>query len=339
MSTTILKHFQSFLLQQVHARGIGSILLAVSGGPDSMALLHLFYESSHVVPISLHVAHLNHQFRGPASDQEEALVRKRCAELQIPLHCVKVTSKEWEEVRGTGLEEKARNKRYEFFFKIMSTYHIDALAVGHTKDDLLETMLFNLIRGTSPEKLANLLPPFEPNRRILRPLLDFAKETLLDYLHTQSYPYSLDESNMDTSFTRNLLRNSVLPLLKNINPQISSSLLRFKDILCLEQDCFKHSFFQLLKLPLWEATLEPEPLIRIRRPLYLELHKAYQYRLIRHARQICVGHTRDFYYHTLVSICQGIHQSVQFRYNDTYWSICTKKNWVYFKKNEKEKTQ
>jgi tRNA(Ile)-lysidine synthase len=339
MPKTVTESFNSLLPSLIQTHHIHSILLAVSGGSDSMALLHLFKQYRQNASLTLQVAHLNHQFRGEASDRDEALLKNCCTELQLPLHCIQVSPEEWDHVPGTGLEEKARNKRYEFFFHLMTTYHIDTLAVGHTQDDLLETMLFNLIRGTSPEKLAKLLPLFEPNRRILRPLLCFTKDMLKDYLDTHRLPYHIDESNLDCSFTRNLLRNSLIPLLKNINPQISSSLLRFKDILSLEQDCFSHSFFQLLKSPLWEVACDQDAEIRIRRPLYLELHKAYQYRLIRHARQVCVGHTRDFYYHTLLSICQGIHQSIQFRYNDTYWSIWTKKNWVYFKKNEKEKVQ
>ena len=337
MKKTIPQSFNIILAPLLETHKIKSILLAVSGGSDSMALLHLMNQSREHTTIPMQVAHLNHKLRGEASDRDEELLKKTCDELKIILHCEKVSAEEWENIPGTGLEEKARNKRYEFFFHLMSTLHIDSLAVGHTQDDLLETMLFNLIRGTSPEKLAKLLPTFEPNRRIIRPLLGFTKEMLVDYLNIQGHPFCIDESNLDSSFTRNLLRNHLIPLLKNVNPQISSSLLRFKDILSLEQDCFSHSFYQLLKAPLWEDSLGLESWIRIRRPLYLELHKAYQYRLIRHARQACVGHTRDFYYHTLVSICNGIHQSIQFRYNDTYWSICTRKNWVYFKKNEKDK--
>jgi tRNA(Ile)-lysidine synthase len=336
MKKSLYQSFNAILNPLLSTHGIRSILVAVSGGSDSMALLHLLHQAKASKLFELQVIHLNHGLRGEASDRDEKLLQQCCLELDVPLHCKKVSMEEWQNVSGTGIEEKARNLRYAFFFQQLSLLNIDTLAVGHTQNDLLETMLFNLIRGTSPEKLSFLLPEFEPKRRILRPLLSFSKDSLLAFLHEHKHCFCVDESNLDESYTRNLLRNSLIPMMQEINPKLSLSLLRFRDILSLEQDCFTRSFHLLLKAPLWEDCLNQEAWIKIRRPLYLELHPAYQYRIIREARLACLGHTRDFYYQTLVSICKGIHQSVQFRYNDSYWCIWTKKNWVYFKKNEKE---
>ena len=111
MKKTIPQSFNIILAPLLETHKIKSILLAVSGGSDSMALLHLMNQSREHTTIPMQVAHLNHKLRGEASDRDEELLKKTCDELKIILHCEKVSAEEWENIPGTGLEEKARNKR------------------------------------------------------------------------------------------------------------------------------------------------------------------------------------------------------------------------------------
>ncbi len=302
-----------------------------------MALLYLLHAAAPHHHLRLSVAHVNYGLRKEASEQDELMVRQTCATLELPLTVKKVSINEWESTSGTGIEEKARNLRYDFFFKLLFEQQMDALAVGHTQDDLLETLLFNLLRGSSPEKFAQILPACDHHRRVLRPLLSFSKKRLVDYLHEEGHAFCIDESNFHAPYSRNLLRNKVLPVLEQINPQSAAALLRFRDISALEQDYFQQCIERLKKPPLWEKLDHHEASLRIRRPLFLQLHPAQQYRLLREARQETCGNKKDFYYRTIDSILKGIHNSVQFRYNDKMFLIWTRQNWVYFKRNEEEK--
>ncbi len=319
----------------MHQYAIRSLLVAVSGGADSIALLRLLAEAKECFSLSLYTAHVNHALRGQEADADQSLVEEACKELGLPLFTKKIESHEWESCPGTGTEEKARNIRYAFFFKVMEMHNIDTLAMGHHRDDLLETLLFNLVRGTSPEKFAHLMPMFEPKRRIMRPLLPFNKEILIQFLQEQHLPFGIDKTNWNQTFSRNILRHQVIPGLKKINPKADHALFRFREILALEQDYLFNNLKDLLNPPFWENLLATEGFIRFRRPLYLKLHPAYQLRIIRETRRQVVGHGKDFYFHTINSICKGIQQSPQFRYNDNMMKIWTRKNWVYFKHDEK----
>jgi len=333
---SLKRSFYEPLLHVIKIHQIQSILLGISGGPDSVALLHLLVDYCCCNSLCLSAAHVNFGLRGEDSNLDEAFVKKLCEKLKVPLHLHQVLTKDWELTPGTGTEEKARHIRYDFFNQLMESFGMDTLAVGHTQDDVLETLLFNMIRGTSPEKISHLMPFFDPDRRILRPLVPFSKTAILAYLEQEGQDYRTDTSNFTQRYSRNILRNQIIPLMEEINPQVSSAFFRFKDLVALEQDLISDSIKKLLFPPLWDNQLSKNGWLRVRRPLYLKLHHAYQLRLIREARQQVMGHTRHFYYPTIFSICQGIHQSVQFRYNDKSMKIWTRQNWVYFKKNDEE---
>lgn len=191
-----------------------SIVCAVSGGADSMALLWAMYLLRDKLGITLSCAHFNHQLRGEESDRDAAFVRQFCEDYHIPFHygTEKVAAGE------KGLEAAAREARYRFFKDLPGK-----IATAHTADDNAETMLMHLIRGTGLKGLGGIAPK---NGNIIRPMLTVTREDVLAFIGEYSLSYVNDSTNGEDAFLRNRLRHHVMPLLKAENPKISQNLTR-----------------------------------------------------------------------------------------------------------------
>ena len=191
------------------------ILCAVSGGADSMCLLHLLktWESS----ISLVVVHYNHRLRGAASDADEAFVASVCAQWEIPFRAGRGDVAAAARKQGRGVEETARSMRYAFFETVAAETGAARIATAHTADDNVETILMHLVRGSGLSGLCGI-----PPRRgaIVRPLLHLGRRDVLAYLTKYGIPHREDESNRDLTYTRNRLRHAVVPVLQAINPNL-----------------------------------------------------------------------------------------------------------------------
>ena len=188
------------------------VYCACSGGADSAALLCVLRELSESGGFTLRAAHYNHQLRGAASDADEALVRDLCGRLGIPLTVERGDVRARAESSDDSLEEAARRMRYAFFDRLPGY-----VATAHTADDNLETLLINLIRGTSLAGLAGI-PPVRD--RILRPMLSVTHAEALAFLESRGIPHATDESNASRSFLRNRIRMDLVPLLQRENPRI-----------------------------------------------------------------------------------------------------------------------
>ena len=200
-------------------RGGERVGVAVSGGPDSVALLHTLRELSTPLDITLGVVHLDHQLRGPESDQDREFVAElaRKLEMQADLRSFAVAA----EARATGdnLEQAARKIRYEYFGSLVDGGRYDKIAVGHTRSDQAETVLFRLLRGSGGAGLAGVRPVL--GERVIRPLIETTREDVVAYLARHGYEYRLDSSNLDMSRARNRLRHELLPQLQgHWNPNI-----------------------------------------------------------------------------------------------------------------------
>ncbi|QQS21061.1 MAG: tRNA lysidine(34) synthetase TilS [Candidatus Moraniibacteriota bacterium] len=215
------------------------ILVAVSGGPDSKALLHLLVSLATKYRLTLHVAHVNYGLRGTDSDEDEQLVREETKKYGIPLSVLRTKEQENAPERSTrNLEEVLRTIRYRFFEELREKYDCHSIALGHTEDDQAETVLLRLIRGASLEGLRGMKPK---NSTIIRPLLFTTKEKLRKYLEKHHIPFRIDTSNADLRFARNRIRHELLPVLQKLNPNIHSTLAR--SALCLESDAEALDFF------------------------------------------------------------------------------------------------
>ena len=206
--------------QQMLAPG-DTVICGVSGGKDSMALLHILLELQDALSITVAAAHFNHNLRGEESLRDQDFVEEYCRSRSIPLYVGSGDVAAFAADHGLGVEEAARQLRYAFLEGISPTAKI---ATAHHAQDNLETMLMHLIRGCSLHGLSGI-PPVRG--RIIRPLLTTPPEELEAYLTARQIPHMEDSSNQSDDNLRNRLRHHVLPLLMQENPSLLSSASRF----------------------------------------------------------------------------------------------------------------
>ena len=206
------------------------IVLAVSGGSDSVCLLDLLSK----LPYKLSIAHLNHKLR-PSADDEMAFVIKLAERYHVPIKWKVVDIKHLAFQKHTGIEETARKARYEFLFHTANLTKSVAVITAHHADDQIETVLMNFIRGAGMDGLAGMhyrsLTSFHPEIPLIRPLLDYWKEDILDYCSENQLEFREDESNKDTAYLRNKIRNALIPFLAEFNPNIKKTILRNQKII------------------------------------------------------------------------------------------------------------
>lgn len=195
------------------------ILVALSGGADSVALLRLLLDLGY----ACEAAHCNFHLRGEESDRDEAFVRRLCKEQQVSLHIVHFDTERTAKERHISIEMAARELRYDWFEKMRKECGATVVAVAHHQDDSVETLLLNLLRGTGINGLCGIRPK---NGHIVRPLLCLDRKDLLDYLSSIGQPYVTDSTNLQDEYTRNKIRLNLLPLMREINPSAKESILK-----------------------------------------------------------------------------------------------------------------
>lgn len=189
------------------------VIIALSGGADSVCLLHTMNNLKQELDIILEACHVNHNLRGIESDGDEAFVRKLCESANIPLNVRSVDVNALKE-KHQSTEECARNVRYAFFDEIGNNAKI---ATAHTINDNAETVLLNLVRGTALKGLCGI-PPVRGN--IIRPLINISRKMIEEYCARNNIDFVTDKSNFSDDYTRNKLRINVIPLLEKINPSL-----------------------------------------------------------------------------------------------------------------------
>lgn len=198
----------------------GLVLCALSGGKDSMALLHALHALREELGFSLHAAHYNHRLRGEESQRDALFVEDYCRERGIPLTLGSGDVAEVARAAGRGIEETARDLRYAFLEDTAKHLGASRIATAHQAEDNLETLLLNLVRGTGLRGLGGI-PPVRG--AIVRPLLQTTREEIEAYLAAEGVPFVEDSSNEETVYRRNRLRHEVLPVLRELNPRLTES--------------------------------------------------------------------------------------------------------------------
>lgn len=199
-----------------------SVLVALSGGPDSIALLHLLYELKGKYHISLAAAHLDHGIR-PESAEEREFCRNLCRRLKVRFHSKKVNVPALSKKTGLSLEEAGRQARYGYFDSLSQRFGYSKIATGHTADDSVETIIFNMIRGSGLRGIAGI--PAKRSR-IIRPLIDVGKDEIVRWLKANGIEYVVDRTNLSMAFTRNMIRRRIIPQLEKLNPRARRNILR-----------------------------------------------------------------------------------------------------------------
>ncbi|WP_373846911.1 tRNA lysidine(34) synthetase TilS [Bacteroides heparinolyticus] len=195
------------------------ILVALSGGADSVALLRLLQAMGYTCD----AAHCNFHLRDKESERDENFVRQLCKELQVQLHITHFETVKEAKSRHLSIEMAARELRYKWFEEIRKTCGATVIAVAHHQDDSVETLLLNLIRGTGINGLRGIRPK---NGKIVRPLLCLNRKEILDYLSDIGQEYVTDSTNLQDEYTRNKIRLNLLPLMQEINPSVKESILK-----------------------------------------------------------------------------------------------------------------
>ncbi len=192
------------------------ILLALSGGADSRALLHMLL--SYGAPLS--VAHVDHGIRGETSKRDREFCEALAREAGIPFYLLKTDIPALAKKNHTGLEEQARAERYRFFEELMQEHDIPILATAHNATDNAETLLFRMARGTGLSGLCGISPARSfGGGMLIRPLLDMTKEEILEYCKAHSLNYVTDETNADIAYARNRIRHNILPEMNVLNKE------------------------------------------------------------------------------------------------------------------------
>lgn len=221
-----LKDTHQYIIDHTHLDcSQDRLLVALSGGADSVCLLmvlrHLGYRCG--------AAHCNFHLRGAESDRDEYFVRQFCQTHDVPLHIAHFDTRQEAAARHESIELAARRLRYQWFSDLTRTEGYDALCVGHHRDDNIETLLLNIVRGTGIQGLCGMEPDtysHEFQLRIVRPLLSMSHHDIEQWLTSQQQTWITDSTNLEDCATRNRIRHHVIPLLTELNPAAPQNLQR-----------------------------------------------------------------------------------------------------------------
>lgn len=229
-SKSFLNRFHDYARRRRLFDDTSKIIVSVSGGVDSSVLMDLFVKERDACGLSLIVAHFNHQLRGPESDGDEQHVKHQASSYGLEFYVERANTAEYARHMKLGVQEAARNLRYEFFNNLLVSSGFDRIATAHNADDNAETMLLNLFRGAGVQGLAGI-PVFRPDRKIIRPMLFAPRQDIEQYAQLERISFRNDSSNSTDHYSRNYLRHHVMPLVKSqINPNLLQTLHRTAEL-------------------------------------------------------------------------------------------------------------
>lgn len=209
-------------------------LVALSGGADSVALLLILQELGY----RIEAVHCNFHLRGEESNRDEEFVKSLCKKKDIPLHLIHFDTKEYASLHQVSIEMAARELRYGYFRQLCQDINASSVCVAHHRDDAVETLLMNLLRGSGIHGLTGIRPK---NDLVVRPLLCVSREDIEEYLHSIGQDYVTDSTNLEDDVVRNKIRLRILPLLKEINPSVSDNIARTAYYLSEAEKVFNQS--------------------------------------------------------------------------------------------------
>ena len=260
------------------------IVVAVSGGPDSVCLLDMLYRLRDDLGVKLYVAHFDHGLRPGEDEHETRFVKSLAASLDLPF----VFKKAGPGMEGDGpLEERARKARYAFLYQAGKKLSARKIATGHNLNDQSETVLMRLLRGSGVSGLAGI-PPVRDGR-IIRPLIHITREEIMAYVAQRGLGYVTDSSNSETRFLRNRIRRELLPGLREIQPRVVELLGRTAEIMRMEDAWMAAAAEEWV---VKTARIRQGREVRIPLASFIHLPEAMKYRVIRHALKLTGGTLR-----------------------------------------------
>ena len=243
MKDTLIKKVQETIGFYKMLKDGDTVLIGVSSGPDSVCLLHVLKELQDEYNLSLHIAHLNHGFRGAEADEDAMFVQCLGDSLGIPVIAEYADIPAYARTERKSKQEAAREVRYRFFSSVADKTGADRIALGHTADDQVETFLMRLLRGSGSHGLSGIPPVRE---RIIRPLIGVFREEINEYLAMHDIRYRIDSSNLTAVYLRNKIRLELIPYLaKEYNPNIMETIIRNLNIL-RDEDIFLDNYVTII---------------------------------------------------------------------------------------------
>jgi len=250
------------------------VVVAVSGGPDSVCLLRALHALAEELGLSLHIAHLDHMFRGKESADDAVFVAGLASALGIPATIERFDVPAFCRERGLAPQQGARAVRYGFLQQVVHDQDATCIATGHTADDQAETVLMRLLRGAGVSGLS-AIPPVRDN--IVRPLIDCTRDEVMEHLRAAGQEFRTDPSNAKPLYTRNRIRLEVLPILKRLNPRIIDTLAAEASLLRDEDEAVEAYLSTLAE----NAVTQTADTLSVKRDLFDMLPPAFRRRLLR----------------------------------------------------------
>ncbi len=234
MTQNLIDKVNSFTQEKALFALPATVVVGVSGGADSMALLHILHRRA-AEGLTVYAVHIHHGLRGEEADRDERLVRAFCTQHNIPLYVEHTDVQAMADVWGCGIEEAGRRVRYAAFERQRRAVNAAAIATAHTADDVTETVLMHIARGCGGSGLGGI-----PAKRgyIVRPMLNCTRAEIEAYCAAENVPYIVDSSNTDISYTRNRVRHELLPVLRRINPAVDKALCRLSSAAAQDEAYF-----------------------------------------------------------------------------------------------------
>lgn len=270
-----------------------SVLVGVSGGPDSVALLYVLFVYAPKLSIRLGIVHLNHSLRGKESDRDAEFVASLAKKLDLPYYMDKKEVREYRHAHKLSLEEAAREIRYAFYDKVAQKNRFNKIALGHHADDNAELVLMHLFRGSGPLGISGIPPVREG--RFVRPLIRLTRTEIIDFLTDNGLKYVSDSTNKDTTYLRNRIRHHLIPILKeSYNPRITETLNRLSLIVKTEEEWIEADIIPALFKNCVTETKDAGLALSV--PEMTHIHIAAQKRIIRKAIEQVRGDLRRVTY-------------------------------------------
>lgn len=259
------------------------IVAAVSGGPDSVAMLHALHHYALEHDLKIFVTHINHRLRGKESDEDESFVVDLANKLALPITVKHADVGKLRKQTGLSEEEAAREARYQLLHETAAELGCNKIAVGHTADDRIETVLLNILRGSGISGLSCMQACSD---RVVRPLIETWRAEVLVYLSQNNLTYRIDSSNLDTKYTRNRVRLELIPFLeRNFGPQVKTALLRLAKLAEAHMQMVEQLVHEALLMTEWGTVLDSR--------LVASLAPALTAELVRNEIKQAIGSTKD----------------------------------------------
>ncbi|MDB8793937.1 tRNA lysidine(34) synthetase TilS [Romboutsia sp. 1001216sp1] len=262
------------------------IVLGLSGGPDSVCLLHILYRLKEKLDIEVYAAHLNHQIRGIEAQKDALYITQLCENLGVTSFVKSIDVPKYCKENGLSVEEGARKLRYEMFEEIKQKTKSNKIAIGHNLNDQAETILMRIMRGTGLQGLRGI--EYIRDNNIIRPILDIDRKDIEAYCEEYELNPRIDHTNLETIYTRNKIRLELIPYMKdNFNPNVIESIVRMSNSLKTDSDYIQEES----EIKFKEVSNLQEDACEIDIQKYSELHDAIKVRVLRKGIKHILGDT------------------------------------------------